>query len=67
MYFSSYSSVMFGLTINTDFLYEEVKSRYTNSFWNGLRIKTKIADAQSCPYEKFLCVQGCFQAMACDL
>lgn len=68
MYFSSYSPV---LTIwpdfKTDFLYNKVKSRYTNSFQNGLAMKTEIADAQSYPFEKFLSLEGNFQAMACDL
>ena len=69
MYFSSYSPV---LTIwpdyKTDFLYDKVKSRYTNSFQNGLAMKKKkTADAQSYPSEKFLSLEGCFQAMACDL
>jgi hypothetical protein len=67
MHFSSYSPI---LTVwpsyKTDFLYDKVKFRYINSFGNGLEMKTKIADAQSCPYEKYLCTKGCFQATACD-
>ena len=58
MYFSSYSPV---LTIwpdyKTDFLYDKVKSRYTNSFQNGLAMKKKkqlmhraIHLKNSCPW-----------------